>query len=52
MQTLTKMLDKVAIEDYHHVATMNKTVNWMKQTRLLLIFALNLMPLFVHVPLF
>ena len=50
MQTLTKF-DKVVIEDYYHMTTMVKNVNWIKQTHLLLIFPLILRPLFVHLPL-
>ena len=41
MQTLTRM-DKVVIEDYHHMTTIDVDVNWMKLTHLLLIFSLNL----------
>ena len=31
MQTLTRM-NKVVIEDYYHMTTMDENVNWMKQT--------------------
>ena len=31
MQTLTQM-DKVIIEDYYHMTTMNEDMNWMEQT--------------------
>ena len=38
MQTVTRM-NMVVIEDYYHMTTMVKNVNWMKLTHLMLIFA-------------
>ena len=49
MQTLTKM-DMVFIEDYYHTITMDENVNWMKRTRLLSNFPLNLGTPFVPLP--
>lgn len=50
MQTPIGM-DKVTIEDYYRMTTMNKNMIWMKLTHLLRGFSLNLRgPLFVHLP--
>lgn len=44
-------MDKVTIEDYYRMTTMNKNMIWMKLTHLLRGFSLNLRgPLFVHLP--
>ena len=40
MQTLTKM-DRVVIEDYYHMTTMDENVNPMKQIHLLSNFPLK-----------
>ncbi len=34
-------MDKVVIEDYYHMTTMDENVNWMKLAHLLSIFILN-----------
>ena len=40
MQTQTRM-DKVVIEGYYQMTTMDENVNWMKLTHLLSTFSLN-----------
>jgi hypothetical protein len=41
MQTLTR-IDRVDIEDYYHMTLVDKNVNWMKLTHLLLRLSLNI----------
>ena len=34
-------MDKVVVQDYYHVTTMDENVNWMKLAHLLSIFIIN-----------
>ena len=44
-------MDKVVIEDYYHMTTMDEVMIWMEFTQLLSIFSLTLGSPFVHLPL-
>ena len=46
MQTPTRM-DKVVIEDYYHMTTVNENLDWMKSTHMLSIFLYAVGPPFV-----